>query len=372
MPDAREESTCRLRGTLEREGASACVEKKPGTGIPHSLDGIDNRRVKKGRRMRDADLVRRTIWLLLVLVLVLSSPAWALCPKQPIADVSSAMAYTTDENAIFQFPVASMDSIVEASCAVFCAPSGITFGPKDTYYAAEDYHLPAGTPVYAMADGQVSFSGRMDGYGWLIVVDHPQANLYSLYGHLSPSRWHIRSGPVAKGALIGYLGDADENGGTAEHPMRTHLRFGLRSGQRADYPGKGAWRWQAGWIEPCPTDVGWLHPSGIINSQSIPPGGYPNPHGGLFEIWGSELRLVGVYALCGIAALVLAIKKNQPLFLVMWGVALFGVAFLSVSQGMKMGTTIAAMAVILLVLGSTGLIRQLVTRRRHPMDADTR
>jgi hypothetical protein len=41
--------------------------------------------------------------------------------------------------------------------------------------------------------------------------------------------------------MISYLGDPDENGGSAEHPLRTHLHFGVRVGQRADYPGDG-WR----------------------------------------------------------------------------------------------------------------------------------
>ena len=41
--------------------------------------------------------------------------------------------------------------------------------------------------MYAIADGEISFSGSKGGYGWLIIIDHPQANLYSLYGHLSPA-----------------------------------------------------------------------------------------------------------------------------------------------------------------------------------------
>ena len=117
-------------------------------------------------------------------------------------------------------------------------------GPE--YHAAEDYLRPAGTPVYAIADGDLSFSGPMGGYGWLIIIDHPQFNLYSLYGHLSPSRWAHETGPVAKGELIGYLGDDDENGGSAENPLRPHLHLGLRAGQRQDYPGNGQWRWMAG------------------------------------------------------------------------------------------------------------------------------
>jgi len=311
--------------------------------------------------MLSTRLLRGMIWL--AFVLVISSPAWASCPKIPIADVSLAAAFATDDTAPFQFPLTSMDSAVEESCTVFCRPAGITFGPKDEYHTAEDYFAPAGTPVYAMADGQVSFSGRMEGYGWLIIVDHPQANLYSLYGHLSPSRWHIRSGSVSKGTLIGYLGDADENGGTAERPLRTHLHFGVRAGQRADYPGKGEWRWQAGWIKSCPTDVGWLHPSGIIVSQHIPLGGFLSPQGGVLEVWGRELLLASIYVLCGVVMLVLAIKKNQPILLVIWGVVLLGVAGVFVSQGMRTGGAVAAMAFILLVLGGTRFIQAFVKRR---------
>ena len=64
-----------------------------------------------------------------------------------------------------------------------------------------------------MADGRVSYSGRMGGYGWLVIIDHPELNLYSLYGHLSPSRWSISPGALVKGELIGYIGDSDEKGG---------------------------------------------------------------------------------------------------------------------------------------------------------------
>ena len=62
--------------------------------------------------------------------------------------------------------------------------------------------MPAGTPVYAVADGEISFSDPMGGYGWLIIIDHPQANLYSLYGYLRPSRRRMEPGTVEKGELI--------------------------------------------------------------------------------------------------------------------------------------------------------------------------
>ena len=149
--------------------------------------------------------------------------------------------------------------------------------PVRLFHAAEDYKRPAGTPVYAMADGRISFSGTAGGYGWLILIDHSQANLYSLYGHLSPSRWKLASGTeVKRGDSIAYLGNPDENGGSAESPLEPHLHFGMRAGQTADYPSPGEWRFMAGWIRPCPHDLGWLQPSGSSLARKSPPAGIPS------------------------------------------------------------------------------------------------
>ncbi|MBW1863782.1 MAG: M23 family metallopeptidase, partial [Deltaproteobacteria bacterium] len=178
------------------------------------------------------------------------------------------------------------------------------------------------SPVHAFADGVISFSGPMGGYGWLIIIDHPQANIYSLYGHLSPSRWMLESGVVEKGDLIGYLGDPDENGGSTKNPLRPHLHFGVRSGQRRDYTGFGEWRWMAGWIKPCPSEVGWLRPSKIITGQEIPLGGFPEPKAGQIEIWKSELILTGIYLIVGVSIGYNSWKAKNPLYLIIYGCAM--------------------------------------------------
>lgn len=187
------------------------------------------------------------VWLYLCLIFLLSSCATTtgLCLEKSYADLSNISGFASNDQLPFQFPLEAVESETTASYTHFCTASS---GPesKRKYHAAEDFFHPPGTPVYAIADGEISFSGRMGGYGWLIIIDHPQANLYSLYGHLSPSRWLLKSGIVAKGDLIAYLGDDDENGGTRENPLEPHLHLGIRAGQRADYPGKGEWRWQAG------------------------------------------------------------------------------------------------------------------------------
>ena len=71
------------------------------------------------------------------------------------------------------------------------------------------FFQPTGTPVYAMGDGRVSFSGPLGGYGWPVIINYPQVNLFSLYGPLSPSRWQIEPGTVEKDEMIGFLRDPD-------------------------------------------------------------------------------------------------------------------------------------------------------------------
>jgi murein DD-endopeptidase MepM/ murein hydrolase activator NlpD len=232
------------------------------------------------------------------------------------------------------------------------------------YHAAEDSLQPAGTPVYAMADGNISFSGPMGGYGWLIIINHPQANLYSLYGHLSPSRWRRESGTVEKGELIAYLGDSGENGGSSEQPLRPHLHFGVRAGQRDDYSGMGEWRWQAGWIRLCPQDLGWLQPSVIITSQDIPVGGFPEPAAGLVAKWGLELLFTGIYLFGGACMLVFAIKKNKPFVLIMTGGFLIVAGWIFYNKGTKMSYVIFIMAVLFSAIGIYKTIRRSIKMPR--------
>ncbi|MCJ7716605.1 MAG: M23 family metallopeptidase, partial [Anaerolineales bacterium] len=157
-----------------------------------------------------------TRFFLLVILLSGCSQPSESCPPQPPADLSGAILYAEDGQLEFRYPLAELGKESDPLPAIFCSGGGS--GSK--YHAAEDYHLPAGSPVYAFADGEISFSGPMGGYGWLIIIDHPQANIYSLYGHLSPSRWLLKSGTVEKGDLIAYLGDSDENGGSTKNPLR--------------------------------------------------------------------------------------------------------------------------------------------------------
>jgi murein DD-endopeptidase MepM/ murein hydrolase activator NlpD len=143
-----------------------------------------------------------------------------------------------------------------------------SFGGK--HHTADDARGEGGTPVYAIADGQVSYSGRMGGYGWLITIDHPDS-IYSLYGHLSARRDRVRSGPVSRGQVIAYLADDDEDGSGGDYPnWGPHLHFSIRAGQRSDYPRSGDGRWMAGYTTAHPSVYGWLAPTAFIESHLTP------------------------------------------------------------------------------------------------------
>lgn len=94
-----------------------------------------------------------------------------------------------------------------------------------------DYVAPKGTPVSAMANGQVVAAGWQGGYGKLVVIRHPNG-YKTYYGHLSGFAKGIRKGAsVAQGQLVGHVGAT----GLATGP---HLHFEMRVNDRPVNPRK--------------------------------------------------------------------------------------------------------------------------------------
>jgi len=276
------------------------------------------------------------------------------CPSYETVGLSEANTYADNTELPFRFPLDNFHAgLYGARFAESSTPSA------GKYHAAEDYYRPPGTPVFAIADGMVSFCGPMGGYGWLIIIDHPQTNLYSLYGHLSPSRWYIESGVlVEKGQLIAYLGDSDENGGSSEQPLTPHLHFGIRAGQRADYPGKGEWRWQAGWIKYCPQDLDWLQPSLVIVNQDIPPGGFSKQSSGFLSIWGNELLLSGFLFIGATFASIMITRRRKPIILVLNIGFLALVTWYTFSNELKVSYVLLAICILLVLIEIFRFIRR--------------
>src|SRR5712691_6907568 len=80
-----------------------------------------------------------------------------------------------------------------------CLPNG-----DCSFHPGIDIGVPSGTPIKAAAAGTVIYSGWMDGYGNLVVIDHGNG-LATAYAHQSS----IAAGngaSVSQGQVIGYVG----------------------------------------------------------------------------------------------------------------------------------------------------------------------
>jgi len=92
-----------------------------------------------------------------------------------------------------------------------------------------DYAAPAGTPVWAVADGVVVSSGWGGGFGKQIVLRHPNGYT-TYYGHLSGFAPGIRKGVrVKQKQVIGYVGST----GLSTGP---HLDYRMAKGGRFKNP----------------------------------------------------------------------------------------------------------------------------------------
>ena len=107
------------------------------------------------------------------------------------------------------------------------APFGVRWqGNGPTIHRGVDIVVPTGTPVYAMSNGQVSFTGTMTDFGLVVWVDH-RDEILTIYAHLSEIL--VTEGQaVTREEPLGLSGQS----GNATGP---HLHFEIRSrGRQVD------------------------------------------------------------------------------------------------------------------------------------------
>jgi len=101
------------------------------------------------------------------------------------------------------------------------------FNGQGAMHAGIDFQGAVGSPIFAAADGRVTFAGQKSGYGNAIEITHGNGML-TRYAHLS--RIGVRIGQeVAAGATIGGLGSTGRSTGP-------HLHFEVRINDRAVNP----------------------------------------------------------------------------------------------------------------------------------------
>lgn len=90
--------------------------------------------------------------------------------------------------------------------------SGFSFGRRHPVFGVRrphlgvDYAAPSGTPVVAVAQGKVAFSGWRGGFGNYVELKHA-GGIVTSYGHLKGMASGVRRGAsVSQGQVIGYVG----------------------------------------------------------------------------------------------------------------------------------------------------------------------
>lgn len=107
------------------------------------------------------------------------------------------------------------------------APFGVRWnGVVPGIHRGVDILVPTGTPIRAMAGGNVRFAGTMRDFGLVVWLEHPDEVL-TVYAHLSEIR--VETGQaIPRGGLVGLSGSS----GNASGP---HLHFEIwRRGVQVD------------------------------------------------------------------------------------------------------------------------------------------
>lgn len=92
-------------------------------------------------------------------------------------------------------------------------------GKRRSMHKGIDISSPKGTPIYATADGVISYSGRMGSYGKYIEIQHGN-KITTRYAHMSKLKVDKNS-EVEKGDVIGYVGTTGRSTGP-------HLHYEIR------------------------------------------------------------------------------------------------------------------------------------------------
>lgn len=96
------------------------------------------------------------------------------------------------------------------------------YGPRQSPFTGRRQHhtgidiaAPLGTPIAAPADGVVTYSGKLGGYGYAIVINHGFGHK-TFYGHNQKNI--VKEGDrVKRGQVIGYVGNSGYSTGSHVH-----------------------------------------------------------------------------------------------------------------------------------------------------------
>ena len=121
-------------------------------------------------------------------------------------------------------PTAARGSLTVPATGPVTSPFGSRTSPitgTSEFHEGIDLGAPYGAPIRAAAAGVVTFAGQMQGYGNIVIIQHP-GGMETRYAHQSTMRV-TKGQPVAAGEVIGAIGATGEATGP-------HLHFEVRLG----------------------------------------------------------------------------------------------------------------------------------------------
>jgi hypothetical protein len=107
----------------------------------------------------------------------------------------------------------------------------------------------------------------------------------------------------------------------------------------------------AGWIQPCPADLGWLRPSDILSLQAPPSEPYQTVRGNILNEWSTDLLLLSAYLVGAPAVLVSSWRRNQPWLLAAATGVILVAGFIFRNKMPLMSPIILAIGAVVAVIG---------------------
>ncbi len=89
------------------------------------------------------------------------------------------------------------------------------FTGQREFHQGIDISAPEGTPIYAPANGRVTYTGKDGGYGITLVIDHGRG-IKTRYAHLQRHLVYKKD-EIFRGQLIGYVGNTGRSTGPHLH-----------------------------------------------------------------------------------------------------------------------------------------------------------
>jgi len=159
--------------------------------------------------------------------------------------------------------------------------TGLDFNLNRDPAGRAHFDLDAHSPVHAAGDGRVAFCGDLPVWGYVIVIEHPDARLWTRYAHVERVMVQPEA-TVTRGQVIAHVGNAH-----GRYPYHLHYDMARRDlrAKPSDWPGDDLARVQRDYLDPVAV-MRAQHPAAraslprlrIIASPGLRVRAQPSPH----------------------------------------------------------------------------------------------